>query len=67
MRQLSCPEIAGYYNGFGGKVEPGESIAEAAEREVSPRPASPLCMPSACVLRGRLYGCGVGQSHDADR
>ena len=25
---------AGYYNGFGGKVEPGESIEEAAYREV---------------------------------
>lgn len=24
----------GYYNGFGGKVEPGETIAEAAHREV---------------------------------
>jgi 8-oxo-dGTP pyrophosphatase MutT (NUDIX family) len=25
---------AGYYNGFGGKVEPGESIEQAAQREV---------------------------------
>lgn len=24
----------GYYNGFGGKVEPGETIVQAAEREV---------------------------------
>lgn len=25
---------SGYYNGFGGKVEPGETIAQAAHREV---------------------------------
>lgn len=29
-----CCAVQGYYNGFGGKVEPGETIAEAAHREV---------------------------------
>ena len=35
---------AGYYNGFGGKVEAGETIAQAAAREVR-----------ACRVRARVW------------
>jgi 8-oxo-dGTP pyrophosphatase MutT (NUDIX family) len=37
---------SGFYNGFGGKVEPGETIAEAAVREVGSR-----CSYIAVLLR----------------
>lgn len=35
----------GYYNGFGGKVEPGETVAQAAAREVRSAAAA-QCKPA---------------------
>lgn len=37
--------VQGYFNGFGGKVEQGETVTEAAHREVHTRPFSPCSDP----------------------
>ncbi|GLC37806.1 hypothetical protein PLESTB_001478600 [Pleodorina starrii] len=41
---------AGYYNGFGGKVEPGETVREAAQREL---------VEEACISAQDLQEAGV--------
>lgn len=43
----SAVRVQGYYNGFGGKVEPGETIAEAAHREVGVA----ACMSEVLAMR----------------
>ena len=42
----------GYYNGFGGKVEPGETIVQAAQREV--RGATAARQAHIAQHRGRV-------------
>ncbi len=50
---------AGYFNGFGGKVEPGETIREAAQREVSKAsilgrtPFKPYCICNMCTSESK--------------
>ncbi|KAG2498863.1 hypothetical protein HYH03_003055 [Edaphochlamys debaryana] len=40
----------GYYNGFGGKVEPGETVREAAERELH---------EEACIVAEDMKEAGI--------
>ncbi|GIL98610.1 hypothetical protein Vretimale_3957 [Volvox reticuliferus] len=41
---------AGFYNGFGGKVEPGETVQEAAQRELA---------EEACITAEHMKEAGV--------
>ena len=53
----------GYYNGFGGKVEPGETVAQAAAREVRSAAAA-QCKPAGTLhlaLLAARRGCSPQQ------
>lgn len=54
---------AGKYNGFGGKLEPGESVLDGALRET--REEAGVDVPrAACALVGRLHFTFAGGAED---
>ena len=50
--QAAAPAAAGYINGFGGKVERGETIAAAAARELQEEAGLYVALPD-------LHHCGI--------